>query len=729
MALPRGRQDATAGRSGRWPLAIVLLLIVVTSLGVDDAIGHGAVTLLAGGAGALSAAIAASRIRRRSLRLVMAALAGSIAAVVLATWHMGVPAGGATLGQLGAGLRASLIAVWAGVPPGELGLSLGLAVLAWANGYAAAAGLLEKQRLRDCLVLLGIPLVVALLFARSPDIGWLVLFTAGAMLLNLWVVEHRRGASWRRRTLSLEGDVSVRIRRAGTLATLAVVALAWLLATVAVSAPLSGMLRDAESFIRNTTSGIGSWPGAGPNVGAPDFADSFRIGEEWNPTDEPVLEVRGDLGQAYLRAITYDRFTGTGWSQALAPPRQVPANGLLSRDPSLELGTGWRESETQWRITAAQSFDALILPIGASSVSRTVQLEETAGAHFVAIVRSPVKAGDTYVVTGSGAEAPDLTATVAAYPPGLPDSYLATDGASEATIRLARQVAGVGTPYERASRLAGYLQGAGFSYQERVSIPAGENVVDWLLFDPTGHVGFCEQYATAMVVMARAAGIPARLARGYAGGVKQPDGSLLFRAADGHMWAELYFPGHGWQVFEATPGRRGPDRRIAGGIGTPTQSAAPTLTQHSQREITEGSDPSAQPRSGQQLPAAAVIGLMVALILGAAVVVAGVQRSRRAASVLTPMQVWQRLTVAGERAGIPRRASQTPYEYAAMLQEHVPNRSGEIASIAIAVVVAAYAPTGYRASAQARDWAGLKRALARLELRRRLSGLRGHRDG
>jgi hypothetical protein len=89
------------------------------------------------------------------------------------------------------------------------------------------------------------------------------------------------------------------------------------------------------------------------------------------------------------------------------------------------------------------------------------------------------------------------------------------------------------------------------TYEETVpAVPAGQDAVDWFLFDHRR--GFCNYYATAEVVLLRAAGIPARWAVGFAQGEQQEDGNFLVRQKDGHAWPEVYFNGLGWVEFEPT---------------------------------------------------------------------------------------------------------------------------------------------------------------------------------
>jgi hypothetical protein len=65
--------------------------------------------------------------------------------------------------------------------------------------------------------------------------------------------------------------------------------------------------------------------------------------------------------------------------------------------------------------------------------------------------------------------------------------------------------------------------------------------------------GYCDYYATSMIVLARAAGLPARLVIGYANGIYDPTkAEYIVREANAHSWVEVYFAGVGWVEFEPT---------------------------------------------------------------------------------------------------------------------------------------------------------------------------------
>ncbi|MET0533247.1 MAG: DUF3488 and transglutaminase-like domain-containing protein [Steroidobacter sp.] len=77
------------------------------------------------------------------------------------------------------------------------------------------------------------------------------------------------------------------------------------------------------------------------------------------------------------------------------------------------------------------------------------------------------------------------------------------------------------------------------------------NAVDDFLFNTKR--GFCEHYASAFTVMARAAGIPARIVTGYQGGeYNSIGGYFIVRQSDAHAWSEVWLPGRGWQRIDPT---------------------------------------------------------------------------------------------------------------------------------------------------------------------------------
>jgi protein-glutamine gamma-glutamyltransferase len=134
--------------------------------------------------------------------------------------------------------------------------------------------------------------------------------------------------------------------------------------------------------------------------------------------------------------------------------------------------------------------------------------------------------------------------------------YLALPHIDARIPELARQItAEYPEPLRKAEALEQYLRNE-FGYTIDLPLQRQPDPLASFLFDR--RAGHCEYFASAMVVMLRTLGIPARMAAGFAGGVFNPVSSLqIIRASDAHAWVEAYLPHHGWVSFDPTP--RAPD--------------------------------------------------------------------------------------------------------------------------------------------------------------------------
>jgi Transglutaminase-like superfamily len=229
-----------------------------------------------------------------------------------------------------------------------------------------------------------------------------------------------------------------------------------------------------------------------------------------------------------------------------------------------------------------------------------------------------------------------------------------------------------------------------------------------------------------MTVMARAVGIPARVAVGYAPGERINPGVYQYRERNAHAWAEIYFPGYGWQIFEATHSIASVVRLQGEGtvppVGPPTID--PRVPDFEGKNLGTVNDlPSFQPVPGgfgagnprprEEAPignTTVAIGLLVLLALFA---IWRLLRSRYRFRFLAPGdRQWQRLAFAGDRAGVAQRPAETVYEYASWLEEQLPRRSVEIREIADGKVWQSYSGRSISSEVIAR----LERAWGRLQL-------------
>jgi transglutaminase-like putative cysteine protease len=117
---------------------------------------------------------------------------------------------------------------------------------------------------------------------------------------------------------------------------------------------------------------------------------------------------------------------------------------------------------------------------------------------------------------------------------------------------LARQMtAGASDDGARALRIEWRLR---HDYGYSLDLPSVEprDPIANFLFER--RAGYCEYFASAMTVMLRGLGIPARLVNGFQSGIVNPySGTLVIRASDAHTWVEAFLPETGWTVFDPTP--------------------------------------------------------------------------------------------------------------------------------------------------------------------------------
>ena len=129
-----------------------------------------------------------------------------------------------------------------------------------------------------------------------------------------------------------------------------------------------------------------------------------------------------------------------------------------------------------------------------------------------------------------------------------PDSaYLNTDMATDRIKELADEItADCETDYEKAVQIESYLRQ--YTYDKSVDLSKSENYIDDFLFDTCS--GYCIHYASAMVLMLRAEGIPAKYTVGYSH--EEGKDKYVVNNTEAHAWPEAYIDGYGWLIFEPT---------------------------------------------------------------------------------------------------------------------------------------------------------------------------------
>jgi transglutaminase-like putative cysteine protease len=213
---------------------------------------------------------------------------------------------------------------------------------------------------------------------------------------------------------------------------------------------------------------------------------------------------------------------------------------------------------------------------------------------------------------------------------------------------LARAVAGRRPPREQAQANEANLRSLPYSYQVQ-PVPYDGEAVDQFLFEMCQ--GYCTYYATAMAVMARAVGIPARISVGYATGTYDPQQHVYsVREADAHAWPGLLIDGR-WLPFEPTPIRPLPARA---------------------RQLADASPVSAAPQAREVAPPGPAPALVWGVLASAIALLALGALWLWKHTTRSPVEAAQRrLEQAVQRAGVAWSAGTTLHEFGALLEPHV----------------------------------------------------------
>ena len=638
--------------------------------------------------------------------------------------------------------------------------AIGLGILMWTTAFTASYVVYRYHRVIDAILLLGVAITVNM-SAAVLGLGHLLLFVIAALLLWLRAALVTRQDGWQRRRVNENVEVPPSILRTGIIFAGGSVVLAWLLTSVAIAAPLTGAWRNLDvvwSEVRDQFEGVfAGLTNPNSRISGNTFGPSFTVFGEWVSNDDEVLVLAAER-PLYLRTRTYDQYDGSGWDSTDGPKRGVAAGDPLflvptSERPTVEVGVRLESIAIEMRQTMARHLFTGGSPL---EVYAPAVIVEPNGLPLLGGIESPnpLGPGEVYeeAVLISEATEAQLAAAGTDYPQAVRDLYLDTSGITDRVAALAREItADAENPYERAKALARYLRGEDFTYSTKgLEVPSGADLVDTFLFGENGQIGYCQHYASAMALMARSVGLPARVAVGFAPGEAAGDGLWLVREANAHAWVEIFFPGHGWQIFEATksidprfirsPGREGDV------VTPPGQGIDPWIAQELEEalrqrgldaipspDLVEGAIDPLDPQVPDDDANAAREGnalVMVVLLLSAAVVIYFQARRSRRRWRLLPAgdRAWKQLTLAADRAGVGPRPSETIYEYAGWLEDQLPRQVEPIRVVADGKVWQNYSGRPLTRSGANRlevAWARLRRPLLLLALRRRLSRLAG----
>ena len=586
----------------------------------------------------------------------------------------------------------------------------------------------------------GTILAVEIINDTSPGLVVLTLIwlaAAASLLLRLNFVSLKE--SWRTRRLPHAADTGWTFGEVGIEATVAILAIAFLLIPPLSSNDISyllipGVIR-ADSF-HPFGFGSGSQPGV---VGSIGYSETVRPGSQLKAKSQTVMVVTGDSPtySPYWRGIALGGWDGIRWyelpSTTDVPVRQQPVVAAGANIPRDDLPADPQRVEivhntfrvfVPFEATLATVFSAgeLVSVRNQPTVIRGIMtsvpaplpgpiptLVNVAGdptptssfdtvdkIHFIRRLQPPYSYSVTEAIPN--ADVADLEKAGTDYP-GFVQPYItlyygdqtaqgystAQDAQIAALARSIVDAAGATTPYQQAKAIESwFLTKNRFTYTlVPPAAPPGVRPLDDFLFRTKK--GFCQDFSTAMNVMLRMLGIPSRQMSGYGVGVlDEKTRQWTVNSLDAHSWVEVYFPGYGWLPFEPTPdGTNEPINLPATKNGL--AASAPPASEATSRPRTNPLLAPNQPDSSASNPPFPNIVrplLIGAGGLGLLLLIAALLALRWLMAVRDVPKIWRRLRFLGDRLQVPRQPGDTPQEFGGRLAGSIPPLDAEVRQLA-----------------------------------------------
>jgi len=545
-------------------------------------------------------------------------------------------------------------------------------LLIWWTGYSAAHSVASGGHALDGLLPTLVALTINVIYT-GRSLAYIIVALIGSVIVMAWTTQANQQARWMTHGID-HPDLWPEWIGSGILLAGLVGALAWTLPTF-TSRSTFEWLRDLFNPQRTQAQRLaeqmlgGATPIPLPTgakallANTTDLPNSRLIGNPpeltrqvvmWVWTDQPpplpedarehmLLE---DIRRPYWRAITYATYTGRGWDNLTTTLKPLSSTLPANLTQRFEIVASHAD-------TVFAAHEPLSGTVGLNAVY--------AGGELIG-VRSTLSA---YTITSRLIEADEDTLRQA--PISITASltqYLQLPGAMPRRVRdLAEQITrDATTVYDKAIRIEAYLRTYSYTL-DLPPVPEGRDVVDYFLFDAPG--GYCDYYASAMVVMLRAVGVPARLASGYLTGAYDfQRGLYRVLGADAHSWPEVYVEGIGWVEFEPTASQPVLARA----------RHAPPITLSS--EQVRAAEIERQQRA--TLTRNMVLVSSVLALLACALVVRWLRRERQLVTLPADEAIpllYQRLRRRGKWLGVAIRPSDTPDEFIASFNRAVEQRS------------------------------------------------------
>ncbi|MBN1428453.1 MAG: transglutaminase domain-containing protein [Anaerolineae bacterium] len=502
--------------------------------------------------------------------------------------------------------------------------------------------------------------------------GWehLVICLSAGLLLASSNTQERLENRWGEQALPywLSTD-----RLVSTSTVILIVGLAMALTIKLTDPEFHRQVRDMLESSREKTAGqSGITRSVAPSPGV--WPREHLLGSGPELIDTPVMSVRTpgiSAGHFYWQATSYSQYTGHGWLSSRNKQPDPDAAPLWPESPEPPPGfvllrqSFWFESSTQAIYAAGRPVRLIQAAEGLWSDPFRIDLIS---------VNALIPQSAYEVLSWVPSATPDdLRSASESYPDWVEETYLALpDEIPGRVVSLSEEIVDdAPTAYDKALALQKYLRD-NYPYTLELDAPPVErDVVDYFLFDL--EKGYCDYYASAMTVMARSVGLPARLAVGYATGTYDPVNlSYQVTMAESHSWTQIYFTDLGWINFEPTASREAIEH---GAVGRWVEEAE-IIEQEDVEAFEEVVTPRQVDLIGKLWLFIAVPSIIVAAVGSIALrTLIRTHQRRRYTSEDAITSLYRDLLTASRRLGLAHSVTQTPHEFLAALRSELAIRA------------------------------------------------------
>ena len=431
--------------------------------------------------------------------------------------------------------------------------------LLWVFGMGVAWFTFRRQRIWLAILPSGILLLitVANYYGDKPLGIVLILFLFVAILYIIASHYLLREDEWLRSRVVFNRGIQFDFLQIGFVIALLALPVAWFVPNVSAGEGVKGITEPLEPGWQRVQDGwtqlFASLKSYGGEYSDP-YGNTLALGGPRQIAPQAIMDVN-TIGGLYWRGTIYDTYTGEGWTNTAETTLIVPP------DRPLKLTDYARRQPISLTVTSYLPNSALLFfPHQPAETDRQAKFTvfDAQGIEYDiinALSRYIIYEGKSYQTTGSYSIARDEQLRLAGgdYPDWVRERYLQLPpDISPRIVDLANTIADPHpTRYDKVEALTNWLRN-NITYNEMVEAPPVDvDPLEYLLFE--SKEGYCNYYASALTVMLRSQGIPARIAAGYTRGEWMEDlGVYRVYSTNAQSWVEVFFPHFGWVEFEPT---------------------------------------------------------------------------------------------------------------------------------------------------------------------------------